>query len=621
MVGKRADSKPWQAGSWRRLPILTVVSLLGSAIGVALAFLVLALADHQPVNSWVVSPTVYLSIITTLANTLLRSAFRSAADIFWWGRLLSDGGVTIQELQGLWQLGSSSISVVKGLQPLVLMRSASVFVLLLAVNGPLTQRAITVELANNTNTRPVTLPVRVEPLWNLTVQYVNNLGYTWTLPPFQPEFAELVADLNQRRPPQLSSNICGDGSSCDTTVTVAGFSRTCTQETISIRGAISLGPAKFILQVPTGQTQPVSYIHTCTNTSSPIETEPYCELLQTNYQMEVDVNCLPANAFNYTSYVRLDGRSETLSVQRCNFTTSFLRVPIRIINGNVVSIRTDVKPSELPQNNVVEEIPAGSDSNCLSLLGGFYQTVVDLYQGFCYYDINENSYIFQGPGPRAYVNSTTVTGRDANGRYIFDMLDPLEDFTTTLNDISLRYAMKTVQGAGRVEQNEASFGPVGDLRNVSLQKIKTPLSKSQAVNLSESTTTPVYRVNYAYAAVAMGVTLLTSLCISVLLKDWKLLGREFSMSPLELAKAFNAPLLAEVGSNSTAAEISQAVGLKRVRYGDVVSESQYLIPPEREPLRNGDGRDKEGLGHGSGHALMVELSGQVSRPRNGEIYL
>lgn len=51
------------------------------------------------------------------------------------------------------------------------------------------------------------------------------------------------------------------------------------------------------------------------------------------------------------------------------------------------------------------------------------------------------------------------------------------------------------------------------------------------------------------------------------------LGRSVSLSPVEVAKAFNAPLLVEVDSNAEVKKIVEQIGVTRVRYGAVSSSS------------------------------------------------
>ena len=54
------------------------------------------------------------------------------------------------------------------------------------------------------------------------------------------------------------------------------------------------------------------------------------------------------------------------------------------------------------------------------------------------------------------------------------------------------------------------------------------------------------------------------------------LGRDVSMSPLEVAKAFNAPLLAAEHSNAEVEELVKSVGARRVRYQQVLSNAEAV---------------------------------------------
>ncbi|KAM0713117.1 hypothetical protein Q7P35_000569 [Cladosporium inversicolor] len=86
-------------------------------------------------------------------------------------------------------------------------------------------------------------------------------------------------------------------------------------------------------------------------------------------------------------------------------------------------------------------------------------------------------------------------------------------------------------------------------------------------HLEQSTIVAIYKVNYVYTLIAVGCVYLEIVLVFALLRSWKRLGREFSMSPLEIAKAFNAPILENIYSNSTGAQISRASRRVMVRYG------------------------------------------------------
>lgn len=102
------------------------------------------------------------------------------------------------------------------------------------------------------------------------------------------------------------------------------------------------------------------------------------------------------------------------------------------------------------------------------------------------------------------------------------------------------------------------------------------------------------------------------------------------MSPLEIAKAFNAPLLSDVGSNMTATQISEEVGCTRVRYGEVgltsepVSAQENARQPhmaETQALITDKTATEETNQLQKGPRLMVEVADQVDTPQNNKAYI
>jgi hypothetical protein len=82
------------------------------------------------------------------------------------------------------------------------------------------------------------------------------------------------------------------------------------------------------------------------------------------------------------------------------------------------------------------------------------------------------------------------------------------------------------------------------------------------------------------------------------------------MSPIEIAKAFNAPLLRQLDSNAEASELCENVGEMGVRYG-VVSTGSV----------NGRSEGKEGVHNVetelSGRKLEIARSEYVTQPEKG----
>lgn len=673
-------NEPWQAHSWRQFPYLTALSLLGSIIAITLALVVLVLADDAEVDSWRLAPTVYLSILATIASALLRFAFQESADLAWWSRLLSSSdrrGASLRDLHTSWDLAHNVLSLAKFGRdvPVQLhLRVTALLVLVMAVSGPLLQRAVTVDLATRTSFAAATLPIRREPMWNLTTKRVGFDGHVWTAPPYQDEFADIVTDLNQRRPLHLSSPACSRNATCSTSVTVAGFTWSCASSRISLRGAPSIGLAQRIFLPETIQG------HRCIHTgfdgtddslskdsnSSTGGSDNYCGYLETDFQFALEPlyplfmgssgpaegerpwlgESLPPGVLNYTTYVREDSGSDMLTVKQCNLSTSFVDLPIQISEETVVTLMPVDRRAASREG--VESIPApvaGSLGQNNLFIKGVSQVLGDLYGGFILYDKQEGSQFIQGTGARQYINQSTIELRDItetegghtpNQGYTFSCLDPLDDVLSTLDELSLRYALKAIpETEARVAELTEfmkGFGNGDVRRNATDAFSKTSMSfaKDATAEVREEKTVAVYRAHYVFTGVAMGLVYLTTLLTMFLLRGFRAHGREFSMSPLEVAKAFNAPLLRLVGSNTRGADIARGLPDVRVRYGEGRDasrdgrEMQQFMKPSRSTTEVYGGGYEEDVPFsvaGERTRLLVDVPNRVSTPVNGRVYI
>lgn len=79
----------------------------------------------------------------------------------------------------------------------------------------------------------------------------------------------------------------------------------------------------------------------------------------------------------------------------------------------------------------------------------------------------------------------------------------------------------------------------------------------------------MYTSNYAYLVGALAVMAADVFVLLPLLWGWWLLGRSVSLSPVEIAKAFRAPMVAEGESNASVDALLGQVGRKKVEYGFV----------------------------------------------------
>jgi hypothetical protein len=472
-TGNSPMQTPWISHSWRRIPFRTLLCILSGFLGMIVALCVSIEANGSRVDHWNISPTVLVSICATFSVMMVRAAFRSGADLFWWSTLCSERGVSLRALHVIWDLAHNSTSLATpsslkaNLQPLL--RCAGSVVLLMGVVGPFLQRAITVELGVENTSGNVHLPIRRQPMWNLTTLGSPEAGWQWNIQPYENVFAEVAKEYQQRQPIALrQADVCPANSTCTTSVVVAGFHRACNESLVPSANISSLQSARVITL---GQDR----TYYCTTTGA--LSEGYCSNFETRFQLDLNQvypppkespdplsnpwllpedlgldNDLPPAVLNYTSYTRQDTLTNLISVRNCAFTTAFVALPIEITDRNKVTLQHSqsdgsqdrgVDPSSLGligKERLVEVIPCPFTwAPNHSILDGFVQITMDLYGGLTLLDHNEGgTQVVQGLGARQFVNQSSFIKTNERGQVGIDVayVDPIDVVTNTLDEKS-----------------------------------------------------------------------------------------------------------------------------------------------------------------------------------------
>lgn len=92
-------------------------------------------------------------------------------------------------------------------------------------------------------------------------------------------------------------------------------------------------------------------------------------------------------------------------------------------------------------------------------------------------------------------------------------------------------------------------------------------SDTQSVVAQASGSHTVYKTSYVFLALATLASGLAILSVLLTFNGFWRLGRKVSMSPLETAKAFDAPIMKEADSSAPAKALLNQVGGKPVKYG------------------------------------------------------
>lgn len=163
---------------------------------------------------------------------------------------------------------------------------------------------------------------------------------------------------------------------------------------------------------------------------------------------------------------------------------------------------------------------------------------------------------------------------------------------------------------------------------------------SQSIMSQQSEQRDVFRTSFAYLGGAVGITILALLMAAARFRGYRVLGWAVTMGPVEVAKAFDAPLLRGVDSNAQIKSLTASVGSRRVMYGVGVgtdggsppaSSAEEIImhePGEYDAPRQKGAflRTKEttsmmvGLAEGATGRLMMGPVDDVRQPRKGEVF-
>lgn len=187
--------------------------------------------------------------------------------------------------------------------------------------------------------------------------------------------------------------------------------------------------------------------------------------------------------------------------------------------------------------------PTNNFNHPNTIVGGFQYAADYLFRSSAYYHqggATPSSWQFNG----SLANQYTKLG-EAGGSWTGGWSDPMDDMINNIREIAFRTA---IQAAAE----------------------NSSLSDSTQTSLATGTFLyNTYATDRGYMIASTMVGLFGALSVLPLYRGWSQFGRKFSMSPLEVAKAFDAPLLREVDCNSTSKQLLQQVPGWRIRYGEV----------------------------------------------------
>ncbi|KAK5174616.1 Serine carboxypeptidase 3 [Saxophila tyrrhenica] len=552
--------RPWRTTLMRAGPVSGFLAMFVAIGSIAVSLGILVASDGAAVSGWSASPSIYLATCTAIANLAMRYACIQGVVIAWWVRARK--GSTLARLHYDWRSGATLGGALAAGRRTGLLGLATIFSTLALIDGPLLQRSSSV--VPSTLHEPVSLQVsmaqeiargstgfwiaseemdygtHVNTPFNKTMPGVDGTKVSNDIWTFTEDFMDEVATLYYSNAP-LPGLVHGCVDKCLVTIRAPAVAVVeCTPYSISVdyheamsllavqRDSTGAGPLNQQAFVTAAALDPTGQSHETINLLAGYSTTTDC-----------------AGTYHYTA---------------CTLQSAIGEYNITVA-GNLSSIETLGTPrivalaNDTRTNGIVE---GGGHASTLAGVMAIYsepwQSQVTAYndRGRVSWQTYNQQRLFQYEG-------------DYSGDCP-SFVDPLGDMIASLNKLM-------VYTGAAMARNDFAW----------LDARMDPGIAAQTNTTVEGTTVGdqnVFRTDYWWFLAAALVEITCICFVAPTYWGYWRLGRSMSFSPLEIAKAFEAPLLAGCHSNSTGRDLARAVGDMPVKYGSEGSDELAFVSPK-----------------------------------------
>ncbi|KAI9698653.1 MAG: hypothetical protein M1836_003763 [Candelina mexicana] len=512
----------WRTGFFSRLPWGGISALIGAVLCAAASAAILLASDGK-VNDWRLQPTVYLAITSALSSILVHYALSVGVSYSWWRKAMKEG-TTVNDLHRYWEYGNSLWSATLAGKHFNLVALATIMASITPVSGPLIQRASSV-VAQELN-RNISMTVNMSPeLPSGFTGIISGRGHLVAV--LTSNFSSVMRDYNNKASTNMSNTGC-EGI-CSAVIQGAGLAMNCSQRTIPF-------------DLSSGSPSQLNFNETKVFSSNFSYSESNPDSIQLNVQYKATTDCVG-----------------DLVVSTCLLRAAVVEYPVVFRNDSVTlnpnsSITDDklkrylkVDPNRTIGGTTLGGIALALNNRFLSVAASRFTGAVGPYT----LETNGSlatEYVATADDKAAYnaANNCNIT-----------FFDPIADLVAVTREIMFRTAIRAANA-----------------------------STIQKVQATEVAIRTVYRSHYLFLGLSILVTMLGVVFVAPIFGGWWHLGRGMSMSPIETAKAFSAPLLKGHDSNAGTKGILEEVGTKDLRYGEVVRvngggiRGDVYIPPD-----------------------------------------
>jgi hypothetical protein len=574
---------PWKPGAIARLPWLPLAGFIVCIIGLVASTAVLAYSDGKPIADWEFQPPTYLAIAAVFTNVCLFYVLKEGANVAFW--TYATKSTTLGDLHRHWLYGSSFQDAILSGRHLNFIAVACIVATIAQINSPLLQRASRASVEPSVNTVSLNMKLQTEIVPEYFTGYISGRGYD--VPLFSQDFGDVVQRWNSNSSIPIAGTGCGGSGSCETSVEGLGLALNCSSYSVPYdlnpvmgsNGSIELGEGSAVDGIEV---------------------------------FNIDFGFNPIYPSNFSIGTALKSEAACagdLVVRNCSLRTGVVRYKV-LVDGNASTVALDPYTTIFDDTVLETHNWTAPAIQGPSMFAGIWLALQNKYGSFAHLRFTGAvGYTFQSTGNMvqqyAVVNGTRSDPSE-NIAQSCDVYfrDPLEELLAGARELMFRWSVAAVNST-------------------------TPAQSVQAVQRERRA---VFKTNYAYLGAALGVTALALLFSAFLFKGYSQLGRQMTMSPVEIAKAFNAPLLQGADSNAEIKSLINQTGARNVTYG-VTTGSQPVVGFSEEVVWQEAGQDyreqaqkmghitsSEALQNGTGGRLAMSGAAQVRPPRKGEVF-
>ncbi|KAE9377674.1 hypothetical protein N431DRAFT_554030 [Stipitochalara longipes BDJ] len=504
----------WRPGTFRSAPWGAFASIAVSIVFAIGSAVIIVVSDQRPAT-WIIQPSVLLSLLASISTASLIVALTAGIAITWWRASLHPQGTTLAKLHQIWNQGGSIRAAILAGRDVNKVAVALILLSIAGVSyGPLLQRA--------SHTKILPISTNITMFMDIFQQLPD--GVSGTVDTVTEEdiilgtvFQEAIQDwFNQVGMQTYVDSGYACNGTCKANITSPGITGHCDtrNETFTMLSAAQNGTLVFGI----------------------------------NFTRYDDASGMPTLEMNTRSVSNVDQTCmATLTHHTCKLYSAEILYPVIIEGINVTrdpDVWIDFDYSQ-PYTSLgdLASAPYNSPAGPLGGLAWFGETYFAANATISY---NASSGTYNaggfGVGWNQFFNTNPPdTVENLNCEFLW--FDPLDTVMYAFADVLFRASLSTGQ----------------DVDNA-------PTEVFSAIQTRDTLT---YQSNHTFLVVGSLVLLVAIAAVSWTLHGWWDLGRNVSLSPLEIAQAFGAEMLNFPNAPTDVQALFRQAGHKSVKYGQV----------------------------------------------------